>query len=437
MVRRPHVSNWARNQRFRPQEIARPASEDELGAVVASATAENQRVRVMGAGHSFTAAAVTNDTHVTIHDLDQIHHVDTGSGKVTVGAGITVRALNRLLDGHGLALANMGDIDKQSIAGAISTSTHGTGLAFTGFGAQVVGLRIVDPSGAARDIDANNDPEVFANARVSLGALGVISRVTLQTVPSFQIHAIEQPEPLDEVLDGWRERIDTTDHFEFFMLPGSQNAMTKTNRRTDEPPAPLSRFGYVRDKILAENIGFDLLCRVARRWPGSVPKVSKVIDAASGRREYTDRSFDVFTTPRMVKFYETEWSLPVDAIPDAVREVNAMARSLAAPIIFPIEVRATAGDDIPLSTAHGRESGYIAAHVYQGTPHDEYFANIAAIARAHGGRPHWGKLHNETAETLAGLYPEWDRFQAARAAADPEGRFSNTYLDTVLGSQSL
>ena len=437
MAKRPHVSNWARNQRFRPIEIARPSSEDELGATIAAAAATNQRVRVMGAGHSFTAAAATDDTHVTIHDLDQIHHLDSESGSVTVGAGITIRALNRVLDSHGLALANMGDIDKQSLAGAISTSTHGTGLAFTGFGGQVTGLRLVDPLGESRDIDAHNHSEIFANARVSLGALGVISRVTLQTVPSFRLHAIEQSEPLEDVLTSWQERVDTVDHFEFFMLPGSQNAMTKTNHRTDEPRAPLSRVGYVRDKILLENIGFDVLCRLVRRWPGLVSKVSKVIDASGGHREYTDRSFDVFTTPRMVKFYETEWSLPLDAIPDAVREVNAMARSLAAPIIFPIEVRATASDDVPLSTAHGRESGYIAAHVYQGTSHDEYFANIASIARAHGGRPHWGKLHNETAESLAALYPDWHRFQAARSAADPEGRFSNAYLDRVLGSLSL
>jgi L-gulonolactone oxidase len=433
MARQPYISNWAGNQRFQPTAIAQPSSEDELGAVIARATQNDQQLRVMGAGHSFTAAAVTGGTHVTMHGLDQVHHVDTASGHVTVGAGITVHALNRELDRHGLALANMGDIDKQSIAGAISTSTHGTGLAFTGFGAQVVGLRLVDADGESRDIDSNNEPELFANARVSLGALGVISRVTLRTVPSFRIHAVEQPEPLDEVLDNWRERIDTADHFEFFMLPGSREAMTKTNRRTEDEPAPLSRFAYTRDKLLLENVGFGLLCRVARRWPRSVPKVSKIIDTGGGRREYTDRSFDVFTTPRMVKFYETEWSLPVDAIPEAVREVNAMARSLAAPIIFPIEVRATAGDDVPLSTAHGRESGYIAAHVYQGTSHDEYFANIAAIAQAHGGRPHWGKLHNETADSLAGLYPEWDRFQAARAAADPQGRFSNTYVDRVLG----
>ncbi len=433
MARRPYISNWAGNQRFQPTEIARPASEDELGAVIASATQTDRQLRVMGAGHSFTAAAVTGDIHVTMHDLDQVHHVDTATGRVTVGGGITIQALNRELDRHGLALANMGDIDKQSIAGAISTSTHGTGLAFTGFGAQIRGLRIVDADGGSHDVDAGNEPELFANARVSLGALGVISRVTLQTVPSFRIHAIEQPEPLDEVLDHWRERIDTADHFEFFMLPGSHQAMTKTNRRTDDEPAPLSRFGYTRDKLLLENVGFDLLCRVARRWPRSVPKLSRIIATGGGRREYTDRSFDVFTTPRLVKFYETEWSLPVDAIPEAVREVNAMARSLAAPIIFPIEVRTTAGDDVPLSTAHGRESGYIAAHVYNGTSHDEYFANIAAIARAHGGRPHWGKLHNETAGSLAALYPEWDRFQAARANADPHGRFSNTYLDRVFG----
>ncbi len=150
-------------------------------------------------------------------------------------------------------------------------------------------------------------------------------------------------------------------------------------------------------------------------------------------REYTDASFKVFTTPRWVHFYESEWSVPLADLEGVIREVNTFARTLGKPVTFPIEVRCAAADDIPLSTANGEERGYIAAHVFWGTPHDEYFNGLWSIVRNVGGRPHWGKMHTETAATLAPVYPEWNRFKAVRRRADPEGRFTNSYLDRVLG----
>ena len=435
MARR-EVTNWSQLQRFQPREIFAPRSEDELAAIVARAATEGRRLKVMGAGHSFTAIAVTPDFHVTIHALDQLHRVDTSTGLVTVGAGITLKKLNRELDRCGLALTNMGDIDKQSIAGAVSTGTHGTGLAHGGIATQVRGLRMLTSNGDVVDIDTTHEPELFRCARIGLGALGIITRVTLQAVPSFRIHAVESSHSLDEVLESWPDTIRTNDHAEFFFMPGGRNAARKINNRTDKPIAPLSRRRYVADKLVAENIGFGVINRVARRFPRAAPTAAKLLNGGEMNRDYVDVSYKVFTTPRWVHFYESEWSVPLDSLVSAVREINAFARTLGKPVTFPIEVRCAAADDIPLSTANGSDRGYIAAHVFWGTPYDEYFNGLWSIVREFDGRPHWGKMHSETAELLAPLYPEWDRFQAVRRLADPEGRLTNSYLDRVLGPVS-
>ncbi len=432
MARR-EITNWSQLQRFQPREIFTPRSEDELAAIVARADAEGRRIKVMGAGHSFTAIAVTPDFHVTIRALDQLHHVDPSTGLVTVGAGITLKKLNRELDRYGLALTNMGDIDKQSIAGAVSTGTHGTGLAYGGIATQVRGLRMLTPNGDVVNIDANHEPELFHCARVGLGALGIITRVTLQAVPAFRIHAVESSHALDDVLEAWPDTIRANDHAEFFFMPGGRNAARKINNRTDEPAAPLSRRRYVADKLVAENIGFGVINRVARRLPRAAPTVAKLLNGSEMNRDYVDVSHRVFTTPRWVHFYESEWSVPLDSLVPAVREINAFARTLGKPVTFPIEIRCAAADDIPLSTANGSDRGYIAAHVFWGTPYDEYFSGLWSIVREFDGRPHWGKMHAETAETLAPRYPEWDHFQSARRRADPVGRFTNSYLDRVLG----
>lgn len=432
-MRRREVTNWSKLQRFSPRETLRPRSEDELAGIVRRAAAEGRRVKVMGAGHSFTAIAVTPDIHVRINALDQLHEIDEAHGLVTVGAGITLKRLNRLLDGHGLALTNMGDIDAQTLAGAISTGTHGTGLAYGGIATQVRRLRMITADGAVVDVDPATDPELFACARVGLGALGILTRVTLQTVPAFRIWAEETSHPLDEVLEGWPELIRRNDHVEFFFMPGGTNAARKINNRTDEPVAPRPRARYVSEKLLTENIGFGAVNRLARRRPKLASTVARMLDESEFERSYIDVSHRVFTTPRWVHFYESEWSVPLHAVEDVVRELNGFARTLGASMTFPVEVRCAAADDIALSTATGADRGYIATHVFWGTPYDEYFAGFWSIVRTVGGRPHWGKLHAETAETLAPLYPEWARFQTARSRADPEGRFTNSYLDRVLG----
>jgi L-gulonolactone oxidase len=424
--------NWAGNQASAPSAIERPRSEARLVEIVREAAAAGRRVKAVGAGHSFTGIAATDGVLVDLRDHCAVVGHDSEAGTITVEAGIGLAALSEQLAARGLGLENMGDIDRQSLAGAISTSTHGTGSRFGGLATQVVGLRLVTAAGDVLECSPESNADVFDMARVGLGALGLLSTVTLRCSPAFNLHAVERPLPVDDVLADFDGFMDQSDHVEFYWVPQTRWALTKVNTRTDEPVRPRARLREWVDDVALANVAFGALCRVGRRFPRTIPTLSRLIPR-SGRIDYVDRSDRVFTSPRLVRFVEMEYAIPRAAVPDALNEVRGLVERLGSPISFPVEVRVGAGDHIPLSIASGRDSGYIAVHVYRGTPYDGYFTGVEAIMADHEGRPHWGKLHFLRAEQLAGLYPRWDEFQAMRRRLDPDGMFSNRYLDRVLG----
>ncbi|HEX9969514.1 MAG TPA: D-arabinono-1,4-lactone oxidase, partial [Acidimicrobiales bacterium] len=358
--------------------------------------------------------------------------LDRGTGRVTVQAGMTIAALNKALAAAGLALPNLGDIAYQTISGAISTATHGTGIRFGGIATQVVGLEVVTADGSVVHCSPEVEPELFACARVGLGALGVLSSVTLQAVPAFHLHAVEEPMRLPSVLRDLDRHIAANDHFELMYVPHTEWALTKRNNRTDGPVGGMPRWKWAWQKGVMENVAFGALCRIGRRRPSLIPRLATALPS-SGRVEYVEVAHRVFTSPRWVHFYEMEYSVPRAAAVEAVERVRAFIDTSGLRISFPVEVRFTAADDIPLSTAYGGERCYIAVHVYRGMEHERYFRGVEEIMRSLAGRPHWGKLHFRTAADLAPVYPEWDRFQAVRRKADPDGVFANDYLDRVLG----
>ncbi|NNE75439.1 MAG: FAD-binding protein [Acidimicrobiales bacterium] len=428
-----YVTNWGGNQSWRPSAFVRPSSEDDVAAQITKAAAGGGTVRAIGSAHSFTATAVTNGVQIELSNLDEVYEVDTTTKRVTVGAGMSILAFNELLAQHGLAMTNMGDIGYQSLAGAVSTGTHGTGAAYGGIATQIVGLRLIAADGSIHDVD-ESDPSLLNAARVSLGALGVITRVTIQCVDPFNLHAVETKHSLDDLLAGeWDEIAASTDHAEFFWMPGTRNALVKRNTRTQEP-VRTSRIDHFTSRVLGENIGFGLVNRVGRRFPAAVPTIAKLVAGGSDDRDFVDRNDKVFMSPRYVKFVEMEYGLPVEDLCEAVGRINALCRELRKPITFPIEVRVAAADDIHLSTASGRDSGYVACHVYQGTSYDGYFQGVEAIMDDYAGRPHWGKVHFRTAAALRERYPKFDDFLAVRKRLDPEGVFANAYLDRVLGA---
>ncbi|HKE13127.1 MAG TPA: D-arabinono-1,4-lactone oxidase [Myxococcota bacterium] len=428
----PRWRNWGRTVVAHPREQLLPGSEEELCDIVRSAARAGERVKAIGAGHSFSAIAATDGRLLRLDRYTRVLRVDRERLTAEVQAGIPLSRLSEELLVHGLALPNLGDIASQSIAGAISTATHGTGRGLGNLATFVRGLSLVGAEGEILRCSAEERPELFRVARVGLGALGIVSTVTLQCVPAFPLHALEMPLRLDAVLEALDEHVDGNDHFEFFWVPHTGWALTKRNNRTERGIAPRGAWAEFRDDVLLSNLGFGLLCRLGRLRPAWIPRLARALPSA-GRVEYVDHSHRVFASPRLVRFSEMEYAIPRAAARQAISRLVEMVKARGFLLSFPVEVRFVAGDDIPLSPAFGRETCYIAVHVFQGMAYEPYFRAVEEIMRSYGGRPHWGKIHFQGEDTLRELYPEWERFQAVRGALDPAQRFSNPYLIHVLG----
>jgi len=425
------VSNWARNQRCVPDAVHQPASTDEVARIVRQAHEAGQRVKVIGAGHSFTATAMTDGVMLRLDNMTQILSVDREAGQVHVQAGATLHDFCRELHNYGLALPNLGDIDVQSIAGAISTATHGTGFGLGNLATNVVAMTLVNGKGEIVELN-EGDPRISI-AAVGIGALGVVCEVVLQCVPSFRLHAYETIEYLDDLLDDIPSFAASADHAEFFWMPGARRCQVKRNQRTTEDIQRPGKVAYFRDKYVAENLAFGTVCRVGRRWPSLAPRIAKLVSSSVSERDLIDDSFRVFASPRLVRFVEMEYGIPLECLPEAVQRVREVTKHLSFPSLFPIEVRVSAADDIALSTGFGRSNGWVAVHQYVGAPYESYFQQVADIMDSYGGRPHWGKMHYLNAAQLCERYPRWGEFQELRAALDPDGTFRNEYVDRVLG----
>ena len=427
-------TNWAGNQAVTPLQWRTAGTDGDVVDVVREARERGRRVKVVGSGHSFTATAVADDVLLDISSLNSVGPVDETSGEVEVGAGVTISDLNIELARQGRALPNLGDIAYQTISGAVSTSTHGTGARLTGIAGQVTSLTLVDGSGNTVVTGATDaDTTTFRCAQVGVGALGVITRMTLRTVPAFTLRAVEAPARVDEVLADIDGLVDGNDHFEFFWMPHTDTALTKKNNRSDDAPRPLSALRHWYQRSFLENTAFGTVCAVGRLRPHLIPRLAKVV-AASGRLDYSDASFRIFASPRRVRFVEMEYALPRSACATALDEIRSMIERRRFLVNFPIEVRSTAADDAVLSTANGRESAYIAVHMYRGMEFEPYFRAVAEIMAEHGGRPHWGKMHYLGERELSGLYPGWSDFLATRRSLDPDGTFENDYVRRVFGS---
>jgi FAD-linked oxidoreductase len=424
--------NWAGNEIAHPTSIETPKSEEELIRIVRQAADRGEKVKVPGSGHSFTPAAVTDGRLVRIEALKGIYSIDREKRQVRVGAGTTLNELNRLLAAEGLAMANLGDIAYQTVAGAISTSTHGTGMHLTGLAAQVVGMRLVDGHGNLVECSAANNADVLDVARVSVGALGAITECTIQVVDAFRLEATEVPMKLDDVLENIDELRRTNDHFEFFWIPHTKWALTKRNNRTEEPLNPLPKVKGWIEKTFMENYAFGALCRLGRMKPSLIPRLATALPS-SGSRSYINDSYKIFASPRLVRFYEMEHALPAESVAPALRAIREMIDKKGYLLNFPVEVRFTAADDVPLSTAFGRDTGYIAVHVYKGMEYTPFFKDVEDILRGFDARPHWGKIHHRDVEELSGLYPRFNEFLSMRDRLDPQRTFANRYTERVFG----
>ncbi|SDJ14912.1 L-gulonolactone oxidase [Frankineae bacterium MT45] len=427
--------NWAGNQRAEVVNLVSVESADQLSEAVARGAAAGTRLRPIGSGHSFTGIGRPEQVQLKMDAYAGIVDLQRDTGLVKVRAGTSLHQLNRDLAAEGMALTNLGDIDVQTVAGAVSTGTHGTGLRFGGIATQIRGLDLVQPDGSTLTCSATENADVFTHARVGLGALGVISTVTLQAEPLFALRAVEGPMRLGDVFEQLDELVEGTDHFEFYWFPHTDRTLTKRNTRlpvTDGLHPLTGRRRWWDDEFMANNV-FGAIIATGRRLPATVRTFNGIASRALGAREFTDLSYRVFASVRRVRFVEMEYAVPREALEQVLTELDVTIERSGWRIAFPVEVRVAAADDIPLSTAYQRESAYIAIHLPVGVEYDQYFQAMEAIAAAVGGRPHWGKMHYLDAAALRTRYPRFDEFVALRNRLDPTGIFSNRYLERVLG----
>jgi L-gulonolactone oxidase len=438
MVTEPQVrwSNWAGTFSCTPARVVGPKTEEEIVATVRAAAGARARVKVVGSGHSFTDIACTDGWILRLDGYNRVLAIDRERCLATVQGGITLHDLSEALAASGLAMENMGDVAYQSISGAISTGTHGTGERFRVLASQVVGLTLVTAGGQVLACSADENADVFDVARVGLGALGVISTVTIQCVPAYNIRSVQRPRKVDELLEEF-DALSRGDHFEFFWWPHTEVAQAIANTRTQDAPQRSARrsgpVAYAKD-ILVENNLFGAIQQVARVRHSWIPHLAGITARTMTAKEMTDRSDRVFANERLVRFAEMEYMLPRPDLVPAFREVRSMIARRGFRISFPVEVRTVAADDIPLSPAFGRDSGCIAVHVFNRFEYEPYFREVEAIMKGHDGRPHWGKLHFQDAGSLQARYRLWADFAAVRDRLDPDRLFANAYLNRVLGS---
>ena len=427
-------ANWAGNETADCQTM-HPRGNVEIAAMLERAAADGQRVKQIGSSHSFSGIGRPEGIQLALDRHADLVSLDTRSGLVTVQAGMTLKRLNRLLAEAGLGLTNLGDIEAQTVAGAMATGTHGTGARFGGLATQLRAMELVLADGSVLTCSATENPEIFGPARVHLGALGVVSTLTLHAEPAFALRAEESKLPFDEVLSRFDELADGADHFDAYWFPHTTSTLVKRNTRLPlaDGLAPLSARRAWWDDEFMSNTVFGAVVALGRRVPALVRPINQISARGMGARTYLDRSDRVFTTERKVRFFEMEYAVPRAAAAEVVTAVRQVIEASGWRIGFPIEVRVAAADDIPLSTAGGRDSAYVAVHSPIGVDHTAYFGAVAQIMAEHDGRPHWGKMHDLDADRLRKLYPAFDDFVSLRDRLDPGGLFSNLYLDRVLG----
>ena len=411
-------SHWSGSVVGHPAEVVRPRTEAELSAVVAKAS----RVRVAGTGHSFMPLCETDGVLISLADQEGVIEVSADRKSVWTPAGWSIAHVTEVLWAQGLSMPNQGDINKQAVAGAVSTATHGTGRKFGSLSTQVAALRIVLADGSVVECDKDREPELFEAARVSLGMLGVLSRVKLNVVPAFRMKETNQRRPIKEVLENWDALANQYPHAEFWNFPYAEHVTFKTLEVVDEGDDP--------DEVDRSRAVFQALCDLAAVAPRFAPTLQRMIVRAAGRSSHSRAApaWRIFPSERDIKFEEMEFEIPaangIAALKAAIKEV----RDRGFPIIFPFEFRTVAADDIWMSPMHAGPCVSISFHQYARMPWQEAFKAVEAVFAAHGGRPHWAKRHTLTPEDVLRLYPMAQRWGEVRKQVDPTGKFLNTHL---------
>ncbi|MUV36720.1 L-gulonolactone oxidase [Lentibacillus sp. JNUCC-1] len=424
--------NWAGTVYNQPGAIMKPSSTEEVIRIVKECQESGRSMRVIGAGHSFTPLAATSDVLLSLEHLSGIEKIDHQNRRVTIWGGTRLNDLGPLLFEEGYAMENLGDINAQAIAGAISTGTHGTGQAFGSLSTQVTSLTIITASGDLLHISREENEEYFEAARLSLGMLGVIIKLELQVVKAYRLEATSLRMPLTDCLSNLKQLNDSNRNFEFYWFPHTktvQGKMMNITANTPKPPRGRNKFA----DIIVENGAFWVLSELCRTLPALSKSASLLSAQAVPTGKSSGYSHDMYATPRLVKFTEMEYSVPQAWLPDVLEDIQHIIKKYNFDVHFPIECRYVKADHIWLSPAYNRDSAYVAVHMYKGMPFQPYFDALEEVFRHYEGRPHWGKMHTMTYEELNTAYPQLQNFLDLRQELDPNGLFLNSYLQKLFG----
>lgn len=427
-------TNWSGWVRAKPRDSFKPKSESEIVAAVRDGTAP---VRVVGSGHSFTALGQTSGSLISLDDHQGVVGVSGKDLTATVRAGSKIHALGRPLFDAGVGLKNQGDIDRQAIAGAVGTGTHGTGPTLGSLSAEVKSFRLVAADGQVLDCSPTSNADVWEAGRVSFGSLGVMSEITLGVRKAYKLRERNWLMPAG---DCWRDLAKLRDghrHFEFFWFPYAGEVVAKSLVDTDEGvAAPLSSEEMLArgERMTADQRTFKYGCEVARVVPRLSARLQRLFTkGAMGTSSRARWSHEIFPSPRNIKFNEMEYAVPAANGADCIREIAEVIRARKIAGVYPLEFRFVKADDIWLSPFYRRDAVTISVHQYHRQSYDELFGAAEGIFRRYGGRPHWGKLHTLKAADFEKLYPRFGDFCALRARLDPQGKFLNTHLADIFG----
>lgn len=414
-------SNWSGFQQAHPQHILHPDNVLELQSIVQS----HPKIRVVGAGHSFTPLVCTDATLVSLNQISGVASSDTAHSRCSLYAGTRLYNLDQYLEPINQALMNQGDIDQQSLAGAVSTGTHGTGADLYCISAYVEDFELLTASGEILNCSRTENPEIFAAGRVSLGSLGILTKITMQNRPRFKLKEHIQlctVEDMMQFIQQWKHQ---HRHIECFVFSHAEKLMLKTLEETDEYLQPRKESYPSEDTLLT------VCSELIKNVPSLNPYVQKLLGTFVKPTTAVDWSSKIFPTVRNTKFNEMEYQIPVDDGLDCLEEVLAALRQYKVATFFPLEFRFVKGDDIWISPFYQQDSISISVHQYHKQDPRLIFDIVEPIFQKYKGRPHWGKMHSMTAMQLRSLYPKWDDFLTLRQHLDPEHKFLNPYLEQL------
>lgn len=423
------MKNWAKSFEFSPSLVKAPASTDEAQRIIHEAIKNKKNVRMRGSAHSWTKLIETSDTFIHLDNMQGILNVDQDKKQITALAGTKLKLFGDEAFKHGLALPNQGDINHQSVAGAMSTGTHGTGITLQSMSNQLRGMTLISGLGDKIDISQDKNPELLKALAVSVGSAGLITETTLQMRETYKLRVESFAEEMSVSLSKFQERLNSNRHLEMFYFPMGDWSMVKLMNETQKEAISSSKLSALNDLVL-ENWFYEGLNILASQTKAYKP-LDKLIKKFVSHKSFTNYSHLAFPSERTVKFMEMEFNIPIEKFELVFEEIEASIKKNSFQTLFPIEIRFAKGDDLWLSPAYGRDSVYFAVHTYRGEPYQAYFEELQKIFKRHAGRPHWGKWHSMSHDDLEQVYPKWQDFLKVRQDLDPQGLWLNPHLRSL------